>query len=169
MALVVENGTGLSNADSYISVADADAYHLLRGNSGWTGDDAVKEIAIRKATEYLGVRYKRRWFGVKKTETQSLDWPRTGVVDENNYELPDDELPVDLVRATAELALRSLQGDVFFADQSTPGSVGSYRVKVGPIEEETEYLGGQSQTKIYPQVTAMLAGITLATNEIRRA
>jgi len=35
MALVTEDGTGLSTAESYISVADATTYHTARGNSSW--------------------------------------------------------------------------------------------------------------------------------------
>ncbi len=36
MALIVEDGTGLANAESYLSVADADAYFLAHGNpSDW--------------------------------------------------------------------------------------------------------------------------------------
>lgn len=32
MPLIVEDGTGLPDAEAYISVADADAYHDARGN-----------------------------------------------------------------------------------------------------------------------------------------
>ena len=40
MALVVEDGTGLANAESYISVADADTYFsALRGDASVYADD----------------------------------------------------------------------------------------------------------------------------------
>ncbi len=35
MSLIVEDGTGLSTAESYISVADATTYHTDRGNATW--------------------------------------------------------------------------------------------------------------------------------------
>ena len=35
MALTVEDGTGLVNADAYISVADADTYFLASANATW--------------------------------------------------------------------------------------------------------------------------------------
>lgn len=35
MALITEDGTGLSTAESYISVADAGIYHTARGNASW--------------------------------------------------------------------------------------------------------------------------------------
>ena len=74
MALVVEDGTGLSTAESYISVADADTYHSDRGNALWTGTDAVKEEALRQATEYLDATYD--WKGSISLTTQALNWPR---------------------------------------------------------------------------------------------
>ena len=44
MALVVEDGTGLATANSYATVATADAYHALRGNSTWVGISTEKEV-----------------------------------------------------------------------------------------------------------------------------
>lgn len=40
MSLIVEDGTGLPDAESYASVAFADAYFTARNNSAWTGTDA---------------------------------------------------------------------------------------------------------------------------------
>lgn len=50
MSLIVENGTGKSNADAYVTLAECDAYHVRFGNSGWkitTG--AVSNEADRKS------------------------------------------------------------------------------------------------------------------------
>ena len=169
MSLIVEDGTGLSNAESYLSVADADSYHTLRVNTGWAGTTAEKEAALRGATEYLTYTYGQKWLGTKKTETQSLDFPRVDIVTRDNFTLPDDVLPSALKYATAELALRVRQGDVLLPDQDNPGTIEEYEVSVGPIKERTKYLGGQSQVKYYPVVSRMLAGLAQATNEIRRA
>ena len=46
MAIVTEDGTGKSDAQSYLSLADADAYFTARGVSAWTGSNAVKEAAL---------------------------------------------------------------------------------------------------------------------------
>lgn len=54
MTLIVYPADGW---DSYISLDDADAYHLAMGNDAWTGADAVKEAALRKATQYISVTY----------------------------------------------------------------------------------------------------------------
>ena len=53
MTLVIEDGTGKSNAESYISVADADTYHSNRGNTDWAAlTTAEKERLLRIATDY---------------------------------------------------------------------------------------------------------------------
>ena len=43
--MIVENGTGLPNADSYVSVEFADSYFSARGVSGW---DALTDEQKRK-------------------------------------------------------------------------------------------------------------------------
>lgn len=126
MALIVEDGTGKSDAESYISVADADTYHTARGNTAWTSlsGDTVKEQALRKAADYMVQAYRQRWKGVRKSSTQALDWPRSGVLVEqvldtanyvlpeldqiNGYILPNNVVPDEVARANAELALRTL-------------------------------------------------------------
>ncbi len=113
MALIVEDGTGLSNAESYISVEDADEYFTSkRGPASTyevTGDwlheditDAVKEACLRWATKLLDKHW--AWDGDKSTSGQKLRWPRTYAEDDEGDDLPGDELPEDLVYATAEMA-----------------------------------------------------------------
>lgn len=41
--LIVEDGTGIANADSYVSVAEADAYHVAFGNDLWAAIDPTKK------------------------------------------------------------------------------------------------------------------------------
>ena len=103
MALIHEDGSGVSDAESYCSVAFADAYHSARGNA-WEGSDGVKESALRQATDYMGGR---NWKGERVSASQALDWPRDGVV-VDGYELDADAVPTAIQKACAELALRAL-------------------------------------------------------------
>ena len=138
MALITEDGTGLSTAESYISVADADSYHLARGNTTWTGTTALKEEALRRATAYIDGRYGARFTGTRRlAREQALMWPRSNATDAEGWVIENDEIPVEIERATAEAALRelvdpgSLSPDVAI---STSGSI--IREKVGPLEVE---------------------------------
>ena len=51
MSLIVEDGTGLAGAESYVSVTDADTYHDKRGNTAWatltTAQKVVKKDVVK--------------------------------------------------------------------------------------------------------------------------
>lgn len=151
MSLIVEDGTGLEDAESYISVADADAYHEKRGNTAWDVIDD-KEALLRKATDFMLGRYRARWRGVRKTSTQSLDWPRLYVA------IPDapsggyyssDSIPAAVKNACASLALKAYSDDLL-ADQGQR----KVSVQVGPIS--TTYDTSSSPTVKYPEVDEQL-------------
>lgn len=111
MALIVENGMAKTDANSYCSVAQADAYHGARGNSAWLDLDlADKETYLVRATDYLVQAYRLRWKGWRTSQIQSLDWPRSGVIQQDRalvYTVPLDTVPNEVVAATCELALKA--------------------------------------------------------------
>jgi hypothetical protein len=119
MSLIVENGTGLANAESYISVADADTYHSNRGSSAWTSlTTAVKEQALRKATDYIEQVYRLRFLGFRHTELQALSFPRDEVQRKdftylNQFSFyPNDVVPTEVANACADLGLRASTDDL---------------------------------------------------------
>lgn len=149
MALIVEDGTIVAGAESYCTVAFADAYHTARGNTSWTGSDAVKEAALRKATDYTVQVYRDLWQGYRVDEDQVLDWPRS-MVAVDTFAVDYLTIPTDIKNATAELALRALS-----AELTVDVSQQKRRVKIGQIE--TEYDTSSGQQKRYSRVTGMLA------------
>lgn len=155
MAIVVEDGTGKADAESFVSVAQATTYHSARGNAAWAAlaSDTVREQCLRKATQYMGQVYGQAWAGYRVTTTQALDWPRVwvpvrGVLGGTYF--ADDEIPSGIVSACAELALRAASADLL-ADIGTP----AIEKTVGPIT--VKYAEGARQTKRYPAVDGMLA------------
>lgn len=149
MALIVETGEGIANAESYISVADATARHAALGNAAWTGADAVKEAALRRATQYMLQSYRGRWKGTRLKREQALDWPRYGArVD--GFDLPSNEVPPEVANACADLALRALSADLN-ADQGRA----VIREKIGPLE--TEYAAYSPQGTQYRAVDMALS------------
>lgn len=149
MALIVEDGTGLANAEAYISVADADTYFAARGDTVWAAlTEAAKEQALRKGADYLEGY---RWKGERYTATQALSWPRAYVV-VDGYTLDADELPTALVRANAELAVRASA-----AVLSTDASAQVVSETVGPIS--VTYAAGARQQTRYEAVERLLAAL----------
>lgn len=115
MAFVVEDGTGLVNANSFTSISFADDYFTDRGETRWTEEacDEEKQVALILATDYLDLKY--QYLGISKVpEIQALSWPREGVVSRSNFTVVDsDSVPVGIQRAAAEIALIALDQDIF--------------------------------------------------------
>jgi len=149
MTLIVEDGTGLATAESYISVADADARHTAFGNSDWTGATSVKEAALRRATAHMEQAYRERWKGTRLRPDQGLSWPRYGVVVDTWY-VETTIVPAEVASACADLALKALAGDLN-ADLTRT----VIREKVGPIE--TEYAPNAPEATRYRAIDMALA------------
>lgn len=140
--MIVEDGSIVPDADSYLSVEDADTYHADRGNAAWAElAEAAKEAALIKATDYLTQKYRGRWKGSRVSAEQSLDWPREGVY-VDGFAVPDDEVPHAVRKACAELALISV------TETLNPAIArGVKREKVGELE--IEYQDGAAQVTQY--------------------
>lgn len=163
MAFQVEDGTGLSNSNSYISVDFFKAYHDDRGNNrkdpgGTDFTDTEIEQACVRATGYLDKRFQSRWRGWKQKRSQALDWPRNNAMDDNDYLYSDiDAVPRNLQKACAEYALRALRLNPLAPDPSLPfqdrgatvgqtsqasgasGEVTRLKEKVDVLETDTSY------------------------------
>lgn len=160
MALVLEDGSGVSNANSYASGDMADSYFEDRGNAAWTaGSDDDKESALVRATQYLDGRYRGKWKGTKASSAQALAWPRANATDEDDLDIASNVIPQVIIRATCEAALREF---------SEPGSLnpdlerGGYITKevIGPIE--TDY---SPAAPVHTAITAIddqLSGVLIA-------
>ena len=147
MTLIVEDGSGLSTSESYISVSDADARHTALGNTAWTGADAVKEAALRNATQYIDTTYNFR--SAKSYQYQALEFPR------QMWDWDADPMMTRLRSATVELAVKALT-ESLFADVE-PSVV--TRVTVGPITKVTEPRSTAGQ-KRFANVDALLKQLT---------
>jgi hypothetical protein len=158
MAIIVEDGTGKADAEAYVDVSFSDAYHEKRGNEAWAAlSSVVKEQCIVKATDYMVELYNGRWKGMRRFTTQSLDWPRVGVVlDEfsaaeyGTVDVPYYIVPEEVKKACAELALKASAG-ALTADLGQ----GVLRETVGPIT--VQYDSGSSRQTTYVSVARALS------------
>jgi hypothetical protein len=151
MALIVEDGTVVAGANSYCTKAYADNYHANVGNVAWAALPSVndvpapaesvvtKEALLQRATQYMLGVYRLRWLGLRISPTQSLDWPRLGVILKDTasffvdqrlaYTVPANIVPDVVQQACSELALRASTQDLWpDLDQRT------LLEKVGPIQ-----------------------------------
>lgn len=154
VSIVVENGSGLANANSYLSVSDADTYWANRANSTWAAYTTdQKAAALIMATQYLDANYK--WRGGLATSTQALGWPRDLEFDNEGRTITG--VPQKVKHATAEMAIvAAANGSLLPTASGGSGSV--KREKVGPLE--VEYTSeGVSSDDAYTYVQLLLAGL----------
>lgn len=152
--LTIETGAGLADAESYASVVAADARCASLGITAWGAlGDAAKEIALRRATLFMAT-YRTRWAGRRVYQQQALDWPRYNVV-VDGFIVPSTSVPLDVVNACIDLAVRAGNGEDLLPDLDT-GSNAIKRDKVGPID--TEYFQNTTDARErFVAVDALLA------------
>lgn len=152
MALIVEDGSIVAGAESYISVVEADLYHENRGNTDWDAIDD-KEALLRRATDYMVGKYRLRWAGSKVSFEQPLDWPRAYVPVADSLDglyYMSDSVPLAVKNACAILALKSYAA-ALIKDQTQK----VVSVQVGPIT--TTYEPSAPTAVKYSEVDNMLA------------
>jgi len=95
--IIVEDGTQISGANSYVSAADFATYAADRGVTV-TGTDTILLIT---AMDYIE---QQNFKGNQLTSTQALQWPRCNVVIDGWYNV-QTEIPQLLIDAQCEVAL----------------------------------------------------------------
>lgn len=126
MALIVEDGTGLINADSYVSLADFKTNAVLRGYEYDIYEDAAIEAALRNATGWIDTQ--ARYKGQRLRVQQSLEFPRDGLYDWSSYIITG--VPIRVKTACVELAYKALS-EPLYQDLDRGGMVTSE--SVGPV------------------------------------
>jgi hypothetical protein len=163
MAVIVEDGTGKADANSYASEAEADAYIAARGDPAWGALQASeKSAALIRATDYMR-GYMHIWKGVRAVSTQALDWPRRYVYDFDGTLLAENVLPLPVKTACIELAHRAAAGPLTIEPEyDASGRLPTKIVKkVGPIDKELTYpqrgpLSNVVTRKRFPEVDALI-------------
>ena len=100
MALTIENGTVVSGANSYVTVAEYNTWADARFTTRSTPSEAVSESYILRATDYFERQVLR---GDKANEAQPMQFPRVSLVIDG-YAVDSDEIPAEVKTAIYELA-----------------------------------------------------------------
>jgi hypothetical protein len=149
-------------------VADADAYHTARGNTGLTGTTTVKEQALRRATDFMLQRFGQRWRGRRVSIAQALDFPRYDLVTADGFSLSSNVVPIQVVNACIELALRSLT-ETLIPDENASSVVSESVTLPGPLSKSTTYAGGKTSAKRYSSIELMLRNLTVDLGQAERS
>jgi hypothetical protein len=146
MSIIVEDGTVVANANSYVSVATANAYFANRNNLVWANLDPTDQQApfLISAVDYMQQMYRMRWYGWRVQVAQVLDWPRLWVQQFDApgnygpapYYFAPNVVPQEVQTAQMMLAVRIANGDlspdVSREDMANLVKVGSLQVEYNP-------------------------------------
>lgn len=142
VTFVVEDGTGITNANAYTTVAAADTYNdeHPHGNKWVTYGSADKQRSLIMATRLLDEEV--NWHGSptynlassvssnnSSAKVQYLRFPRSGITDQDRYSLDHHTIPKFLKNATAELARYLAVAD----RTAEPDTQGFGSVKLGSL------------------------------------
>jgi hypothetical protein len=151
MALIVEDGTGLADAETWASRSELIAFALLRGVT--IEDAEASDVFLVKAMDYLRCKVYR---GAPVSVEQGTPFPRLAYRDDdpnNSLLFPSDTVPAKLKRAQLLLSVAAAEG----ATLQVVASAGQLlkRRKVGPMEREYEE-GSFDSEAVVPGVADLL-------------
>lgn len=144
-----------SGYNCYVSQSAATDYLSLSvGADAWTAaTSGQKDAALVSATRALD---KMSWQGEKTDPAQALAFPRTGIVDREGNELPDDEIPPDITAACIEMALALLVDASLYTTNNTDRNIQS----IGAGSAQVTYFRPQAGTgRFPPQVAGLLTSL----------
>jgi len=152
MTLIIEDGSQVPNANSYVTDAEYTAYAALRGLT--VGVDApTREIELLLSMDFIE-SHRSIFKGLRVSKDQSLQWPRSAVwVD--SFPVNADEIPDELKNAQIEAGI-AVAGKIELL--RTENNQNLKREKVDVIEREF-HNGGSWQTVRLDRVNIYLKPI----------
>lgn len=155
MALLIEDGNGVTGANSYVTLDQIKAFAVARGYVLPATDAAIEVLAV-KAKDHLEAQ-RARYKGNKLYGLGFLQWPRSGVrVD--GFEIAENVIPDELKNAQCQLCVDLQIADTVATAPNTAGLVVK-REKIDVLE--TEYFSPNeavpmATSAVMPKVDAFL-------------
>lgn len=151
--MIVENGEGKENANSYVSVDFANEYFSSRGATQWDDiDDATKKQLLIKATDFIDNSFK--WYGKKKSPTQALRFPRDNLKDYEGNVV--NGIPTCLRQAVCEASLIAIRNSLF-ATANENGNITSETI--GALHFSYAKSENASNITLYDSINKRLQGL----------
>jgi len=176
MAVSIDATAGGADANSYMTLSEADTFVEAMVSSSdvskWTtGNDDSRNRALTAAAQRLD---RERFLGARATDTQALQWPRTGVRKPDTYvntyatgfpfRISDDyftdtEIPDQVKRAQIEMAVY-LKNNV---DGISLGGLEDFKnVKIGSLDVTPDKTGAIGADRVPPMFERYLTGLRIS-------
>lgn len=150
MALIIEDGTLVADADSYATLAVARAFAEKRNLVPVVTDIAL-EADLIKSMDFIE-SFRTKFKGAIVAETQALLWPRKNVYI-NGFLFDEKSIPQELIDAQCQLAVEISNGVDLFRTVTEPFIVDQ---TVGPIRTKYDEKGAGVNSNSLPYVDIFL-------------
>ena len=176
MAVTIDATAGGASANSYITLDEADDFveAMISSTdvSAWTtGTDDTRNRALTAAAQRLD---RERFIGARATDTQALQWPRTGVRKPDTYVntystgfpfrisddyFTDEEIPDQVKRAQIELAVYLKNN----TDGISLSGLNDFKnVKIGNLDVTPDKSGAIGADHVPPMFERYLTGLRIS-------
>lgn len=152
ITLVLEDGSGVTGANTYVSLADAVTYSTNWGNTAFTtaNTDAIRIQALFAAAYALDRLYGRRYISVIPLNTsQGLLWPRYSVIGNDLRWITSLTIPQALKDAQCELANMYIGNTSLFPNESTTRTLKNTSGSIGELKYDNQYWNISSDSEHY--------------------
>jgi hypothetical protein len=149
VSLVIETGQGVADANSFVTVAEADRWLAAMGDEVWAAlPEPEKEAHLVQGALYVSNGQIYYFSGARKTVEQTLAWPRTnGRYRNGGPVVPSDKIPNDVKLAQIVAAKASAHG---FLPVTTGGGQGEFENGRRRPEVQSEKVGDLSVSYFDP-------------------
>ena len=111
--------------------------------------------------KFLDDLYRGAWKGGRISRTQTLAWPRYGVVDEEGLWITNTEIPQELKDANCEAAVLSISSETLYPVIEPKGPVRRIEIDKGIMKEWFKDTSGIRESW-FTTITRLLKGLTVA-------
>ncbi len=168
---IVEDGSGKSNSNAYVTVAEVDLYldkyTTATVDTSWSAlDNTDKQRAIQRATLELDNRFRLRYKGGKAVHEQNLSWPRSNASDDSKHTIRWDIVPIPIKDSTSEVCRVIAESKDTLPDLTGSGALRKEKIDV----LEREFFAGGTATgqTVYQMVNLTLSGLIWAEGRLVR-
>ena len=155
MTLIVEDGSVVANANSYISLEDARAFLESIGYALNVDDDIARQQLVR-GFNYVN-SFEDRYQGFRVSAVQTGSFPRIGVC-LNGFPIASDSIPTDLINAQSLAAYEENQESGSLFPSGSQQTITSEEV-VGAIKVSYADNGISSNSKSFSYINSLLNGL----------
>jgi len=145
MSFVIEDGTGVAGANSYISAADATAYinaYEPAGAADWPSDTTEQEAALLVGCQSLELNFRSRFQSTRVLDlNHELSWPRFAFYDRTGY-VVEAKVPSCVKQAQVLMALYHLQGTDVFPQEARDRLLTEETVRIGDLAVTERWMAG---------------------------